>query len=273
MMDNVKFGTFRVDYIKFYVPLPVEEVKKWKNVFLAVMDDAYISRGEAHTADVGSNKRADNGDYYYYFEAWGPVCANVVDLPFEQWAPWLQRVDVRREADVTEEGLNEVYRWLERNCGAGRQVNQFHTPARTKRGGRHSGGRGVQLGSHKSDFRVIIYRRTGEMGAIECNLSGDLLKDLKATATAMVKSGNQAWTNTPWRNLISSCETRCRARTDLAAGIHLEELQDMAEGKTLAPMSEEDRLSLIDEQLQNLSLTGMSAVYETLQGRLFPHEE
>lgn len=272
MDDNIKFGTFRVDYIKFLVPLPVEHVKAWKDVFLAVMDADHIANGAPHTANVGSVKRAENGDYVYAFEAWGEVCANAVELPFEQWAPWLHRVDIRREADVTPEGLNESYRWLEAHCGAGRQVNQFNTPPRTKRGGRHSGGKGVQVGSHKSDFRVIIYRRTGEMGAIECNLSGDLLKDLKATAMLQHRSLLSEPAYTPWRRLISTCEVRTQVRARIATGLHLAELQDIAEGKSLRPITEEERLAEVDEHLSNLTLTGLASVYETLQLRLFPHE-
>lgn len=270
--DNVKFGTFRVDYLKFKVPLPVEEVKKWKDVWLAVMDDGWIARGEKHTASVASDHRLENGDYLYSFEAWGPVCSNVVELPFDQWAKWLYRIDVRRECDVTQAGLDEAYKYLREHVGDRRQVNQFDTPERSKRSGRHGGGMGVQVGSHKSDFRIIVYKKTREPGAIEVNLSGDLLKDLKASAMSMRKTGSFGWASQPWRNLVSSCETRCRAKVEYATGMRLEELGDVASGMTVVQLSEEQRLAEIDEHLDRLTLTGMASVYETLQARLFPHE-
>lgn len=272
MQDSVKFGSFRVDYLKFKVALPIEEVKKWKDVFLAVFDDANISRGEQHTADVASVKRTETGDYLYAFEVWGESCLNVVDLPLEQWMPHLDRVDIRRECDVTQAGLDNAYAFLRDHTGDRRQVNQFSTPPRAKRGGRHGGGIGIQVGSHKSDFRVIVYRKPSEMGAIEVNLSGDLLKDIKDTARMLRRDGNFQWAGMPWRNLISACEVRCRAKVDFACGIPLEELADLASGRAIPSLTEEQRLAEVDEHLENLTLTGLSAIYETLQMKLFPYE-
>lgn len=273
MEDNVKFGAFRVDYLKFKVDLPSEDIGAWKRVFLAVFDAHHISDGAPHSADVRSVKVVSQGVYQYAFEVWGPSCANVVDLPVDQWMPHLDRIDIRRECDVQPEGLDAAYSFLREHTGDRRQVNQFSTPPRTKRGGRHGGGVGVQVGSHKSDFRIIIYRKKGEQGAIEVNLSGDLLKDLKVSAGVMHKSGNYGWASTPWRNFVSTCETRCRAKVEIATGMRLEELADVASGRAIPTLTEEQRLAEVDEHLENLSLTGLSAVYETLQLKLFPHEQ
>lgn len=270
--DNVKIEGGRIDYLKFSVPLPVEHVKAWKDVWLAVFDADHIAEGKPHTATVGSVKRAENGNYLYAFEAWGEVCANVVELPFDQWAPWLYRIDIRKDCDVTQQGLDTLYSHLRETCGDNRNVQQFNTKPRSKRGGRNAGGIGLQVGSHKSDFRVVVYRRHGEQGAIEVNLTGDVLKDIKDAARMMRKSTEPKWQEQPWRSLMIACDMRGQRKLDLATGLPYQELHDMAEGMMAIPMTEEQRLAEVDALLDGCTLTGLHSVYEALQLRLFSHE-
>jgi hypothetical protein len=273
VVDNAKLGEdVRVDYLKFLVVLPVEEVIKWKRVWYALFDDDHIASGGPHHATVGSVKRAENGDYMYAFEAWGDVCANVVDLPFDQWAPYLHRVDIRRAVDVTQPGLDVLYSWLRENCGDNRNIQQFNTKPRSKRGGRNAGGIGLQVGSHKSDFRIVVYKRHGEVGAVEVNLAGDVLNDIKSTAMSMRKSNSQPWQDMPWRCLLLACDARGQRKAELASGIPYFGIIDMSTGKNIPEPTTEELLANVDAILDRLPLDGQHAVLETLQRRLFPYE-
>lgn len=124
----------------------------------------------------------------YSFETWGPFS--------DAWAQtvgplkWmeLQRLDIRIECDIDPEKLTGLYGHVSANGKYGRNVNLFDSREREKKEGRHAGGKGISIGSHKSDRRLVIYRRKGEPGAIELQLSGRTLQKLVAAVVAEARA-------------------------------------------------------------------------------------
>lgn len=126
------------------------------------------------------------GKRIYSYETWGEasdVWARA--LPAEKWSN-LHRLDFRIEVDVDVEKLAGLVHHVERVGKFGRNVQYFSTRERDKKEGRHAGGKGVSIGSHKSDRRLVIYRKKGERGAVELQLSGALLRRMVEATGASV---------------------------------------------------------------------------------------
>lgn len=132
--------------------------------------------------EQGSDKRL------YSFETWGKlsdVMARYADD--REWAH-LQRLDYQIPCDIDDEKIHGLYEHLRKNKARGRNVTSFDTRPREKSQGRHAGGHGVALGSHKSDKRLSISKRKGESGYIELQLSGKLLRTLVGEALQKVRT-------------------------------------------------------------------------------------
>lgn len=114
----------------------------------------------------------------YTFETWGEFSDKFAQVAGSaRWVD-LHRLDLRIEIPVNVEALLGLAGYVEQNGKFGRNVQYFSTREREKKEGRHAGGRGVSIGSHKSDRRLVVYKRKGEKGAIELQLSGKLLRNL-----------------------------------------------------------------------------------------------
>lgn len=147
----------------------------------------------AHEANVESkyNSRClgvddAGGLRLYSFEVWGELA--------EHWAQacspveWnkLQRLDYRIACELDPRNFAGFANYVGNSGKYGRNINTFKTREREKSEGRHAGGQGVSVGSHKSDRRLVVYKRKGESGAIELQLSGATLRKLVAAAREAV---------------------------------------------------------------------------------------
>jgi hypothetical protein len=125
----------------------------------------------------------DSGKRIYIIETWGPFAQAVFERLPEQYYKHVCRLDYRIELEVNADRLADLAHYMEKNGRGSRNVNYFNTRERQKSEGRHAGGKGVSHGSHKSDIRLAVYKRKGEPGAIEIQVSGDTVRDLVRAAT------------------------------------------------------------------------------------------
>ena len=117
----------------------------------------------------------------YYVEIWGEMAHKWLMMNY--WRiPGLivTRLDVRYTLEsATEQGLASFVAAAASMDKGRRNVQTFNSKSRVKKStARNSGGRGLAIGSHKSDKRVSLYKRAGEPVAIECQLQGDFLSKL-----------------------------------------------------------------------------------------------
>lgn len=156
------------------------------------MDEMFVELARSSQVPITRNHRClgantVNGKRLYSYETWGEasdVWAKAIGP--DQWSN-LHRLDFRFECDVDVEKLAGLVHHVERVGKFGRNVQYFSTREREKKEGRHAGGKGVSIGSHKSDRRLVIYKKKGERGAVELQLSGGLLVRMVGIAKELVE--------------------------------------------------------------------------------------
>lgn len=176
----------RCDKIDFYFNLPVDSFndhyERLQTFFDTVEDKYEKATKTSHLQAMGADNR--NGTRMYMVETWGAFSEFVLrEIPHE-WQTFISRLDYRLEIDIADERLTNVYNYISQNQTKARNLQIFDTRPRDKKEGRNAGGKGLAVGSHKSDTRLAIYKRTGERGAIEWQFKGKALaKILDAART------------------------------------------------------------------------------------------
>lgn len=166
------------------------------------MQEKLCQQAELVAADAGIEPKYNSrclgvsdvgGKRIYSFETWGAFS--------EEWAQtvrdaiWfkVQRLDFRIECELDPTTFAGFAGYVEKNGKYARNVNTFATREREKKEGRHAGGKGVSVGSHKSDRRLVVYKRKGEPGAIELQVSGNVLAQMIECAKGVVmQDGTQS---------------------------------------------------------------------------------
>lgn len=120
---------------------------------------------------------AVSGTETWSVDIWGEW-AGVVDLLPESFFPFLRRFDIRATVwDATEATIIQIGQHLQQTVTS-HNINVYSTKPATKRLGRDRGGKGFAIGSHKSDLRITVYKRTGEPAAQEFQCSGQMMKGI-----------------------------------------------------------------------------------------------
>lgn len=191
-MDSASFGFLAEGRFDRFDTLHHQEFDRWQHTYRKWAEQAEYTAAENETGKSWNSRclGADDatGKRLYSFETWGRFS--------EAWAQTvnpaeydnLQRLDYRIEADIDTSKLPGFAHHVESNGRFGRNVSTFSSREREKKEGRHAGGKGCSIGSHKSDRRLVIYRRKGESGAIELQLSGQTLRRMVQAAKSAVEA-------------------------------------------------------------------------------------
>lgn len=259
---------FRVDYVKCAIPLHAEAAVPLKNRWYEVFQQEEATGHGTHSCNVVSVKSASDGRYLYVFEAWGEACMHVDELAFEAWAPYLNRIDIRMEQEVTDEGLDALYTHLQAYNPTRRNVNRMASRLRSKRGGRDSGGNSVSLGSHKSDFRFSAYKRGDNKGAVEYQISGEFLNKERKAFEFMYANGYIAGDENPWGALALRLKWTAEAEFRQASNLSATELQRTLSGKVDADGIIEGKLERLEEDISKLPDTARHGLLRYIQETL-----
>lgn len=147
----------------------------------------------------------DTGKRLYEVGTWGEFSdALAQNLPAMYWKV-VSRLDYRVPTEINSDRLADLARYVEHNGRFGRNVNYFNTRERSKKEGRHAGGKGVSVGSHKSDTRLVVYSKKQEGGACEVQLSGDVLR-------RMVDAAEEASTQFDWETTYGALKGSLQGR-------------------------------------------------------------
>lgn len=152
------------------------------------------------------------GKRRYVFEAWGET-ARYAGCLGEFWLRRATRLDVKTSMlpwiDQDVDNLASRWKLVDRS----RNVQTFQSRPRTKRDGRSAGGRGIALGSHKSDLRISVYKRPRDCYRLEVQASGRLLRRLISEALEEWYQAKDAPTPVLWdlvrENILGTGIDRC----------------------------------------------------------------
>jgi len=258
----------RCDYAKFAVKLTVAAAVQAQQDFINAMEQHPEQGKEGKGYNITSVRRYDDGTYLYVFETWGVQAEAIQYLDFDRWSKHLDRLDVRRDMDVSPSGVNSIYNHLLEHKAGNRNVQLFNSRTRSKRQGRQSGGQGIAIGSHKSDFRMTVYKRGNERGAIEFQLQGKRIQDA-VKGTALVKSmDGLPFNESPWAFLIHTCDARGASTAEETFNLGYQAVTDMARGIDPDMLKEERMLEQADKLIERMNKPQLQAVLSSVQLRL-----
>jgi hypothetical protein len=202
--------TYRPDYAKFVFVVQAGTWHQYSERFHEASHKAKFS-GEwlkSHKMNPWYGDAA-LGTETWSVDIWGEWAGLVEQLPVEFFR-FLRRFDVRATVwDTDGDTIVSIGQHLVASVTS-HNIHLFATKPATKRMGRDRGGKGFAIGSHKSDLRVTVYKRTGEPCAQEFQCSGTMLRNIVGdiaddpTIIPMERS--------PWRALIANIRTRGEQR-------------------------------------------------------------
>jgi hypothetical protein len=203
--------TFRPDYAKFVFTV---QAGTWHQYSERFHEASHTLKFNAEW--LKSHKMnpwygdVSKGTETWSVDIWGEWAGIVEALPIA-FFPNLRRFDVRAVIwDCNEQTIIDVGQHLQNHITS-HNINVFSTKPATKRLGRDRGGKGFAIGSHKSDLRVTVYKRTGEFCAQEFQCSGAMLK----SSVELIWEGYRGRENviSPWRALVSRVQSQGEIRT------------------------------------------------------------
>lgn len=202
--------TYRPDYAKFVFRVPSGTWHQFSERF----HEASHKR-KYNTEWLKSHKMSCwygdsvNGTETWSVDIWGEW-SGIVDLLPDSFFPFLRRFDARAIVwDATEDTVIQIGQHLQSHVSS-HNVTVYSTKPSTKRLGRDRGGKGFAIGSHKSDLRVTVYKRSGEPAAQEFQCSGQMLK----SSVELIWEGYQGREKTIslWRALMARVQSQGEAR-------------------------------------------------------------
>lgn len=180
---------YRFDYARFKIECSPEN---WEAIYNGFREARATFKASGDFDKSHKTNRlwynAQAGKETWALDVWGEWAGIVWSLD-EWWFQWLTRLDVRRtlwEAD--KDTVMALGEHLNR-AGGPYNVHTYNSKPATKRMGRDRGGVGFALGSHKSDLRISVYKRSGEPSAAEFQMTGRYLERAKEAA-------RENWLNT-----------------------------------------------------------------------------
>jgi hypothetical protein len=201
---------FRPDYAKFILEMERDRFDQYYQA-LCTLSHERKYHGDFLKSHKVTRLWADGrGMETWSIELWGEWAGLVSLLSSPTWILALRRFDVRAIAwDTDEETIVNLGQHLQRHVTT-YNVNVYSTRPGSKRQGRDRGGKGFAIGSHKSDLRITVYKRTGEPAAIEAQCSGAMLRRLVKNSIEVVPLGKDS--SATVRELSDQIITLARAR-------------------------------------------------------------
>jgi hypothetical protein len=201
---------YRADYARFICVTPAGTFRQYYNGLCRAAEQVKFYGEWSKTHKVNALHSQNPAWETTAIDIWGEWAGIVFSLPWEPWGKWLKRFDVRAIVwDASDDAIIGLGQYLQRNV-TNYNVEVFSSKPASKRMGRDRGGKGLRLGSRKSDLCVVIYKRHQEPAACEFRFQGQVLANFREMITRDI-GGNEAVLS-PWANLVqrstSAGETR-----------------------------------------------------------------
>ena len=269
MLEERQAHGLRVDYVKFKYRAEYDVSQVWGHEFVRACEQLQRATGasggwKAHRLSPHTDPKP-----LWSLEAWGAVAEAVNLLNFEFWTAHLERMDVRQSVDMDSRGREALYQHL-RSTGTGnRSLTQYSSRKRQKVGGRHAGGEGFAVGSHKSDFRASFYQRGGEPGAVEFQMSGTRI----ARALDVVNPLVEQQPNMPdwrrWSALFTALHGQGWGEATRVMGLSRSDTLGILSGDALPPQNNAEIVARIDALVAQLPAEERVGLVQALQLSVF----
>lgn len=171
-------STGRVDYLKLLFTVDYDEGQRIGGQWTAMMENhrEHIMSGNFKLRVLEPTKNS-NGRNRLILVAWGQAADVMVRIIPLAWFPRIVRIDFREELlDRSEQAVLALglKKMLEKK--GRRNVALIKSKPREKTDERDIGGYGFSVGSRKSDFQVVVYKRGNERPAVEVRLQNKSAK-------------------------------------------------------------------------------------------------
>lgn len=261
--------SLRFDYAKFSFHFDSEMAQN----IAKELRDAVQQWMKAFPTTQGATKESTHGytvnDRTYVFEMWGALADVVHLLPFNYWSAHLERLDVRQEVNYDEDNVDRLYDFLNKSGTSGRNLQKFNTKKRSKVGGRSAGGKGMAIGSHKSDFRMTVYRRGGEAGAVEFQLGGKRLSR-SLDSINLHRETNEGFADwRSWEMLSRSLHMAAWTEASEVTSLSKADMLGIISGESLPPQDADEQVAAINRAIGELPSERRLEVFQQLQLSLF----
>lgn len=263
---------YRVDYGKFLVRCEWDRLQQFKADWDYVMHEVGLRANWSGGQKLRALGADSEGERMYAFEVWGHLAEAVHLLSWEQWSPYCERIDLRTEVDMCDDGRQQFYEHVKRNGARGRNVVEYSSKKRSKEGGRHAGGKGVAVGSHASDYRLSVYQRGDEPGALEFQLRGARIERGLNTAQMMLDTDGPKSAWRVWQEAFRVMWANAWVEGQQITMIDRAGLLAILAGDALAPVTPEEQMRQAARAISQLSLEQRMGLFQQLQLGLFAGE-
>ena len=199
------FLTVRCDKVDFLLTCEHDYFQFWYDSLSAYCKIVAEETGTEMNLNFrceGASKK-DKSLRIYKVSTWGLFADNLLRMLRPNELQFISRLDYRIECPVTDEGIAAFYDWMSNAHGRSRNVSLFNTRANNKTRGRAGGGKGAAVGSKGSPYRVAVYRRGKEQGAVEIQMQGKAVKSVLETART-VDGKLIPWTSVSYKMIMDS---------------------------------------------------------------------
>ncbi len=262
-------GTYRCDKVTFLFKMEPDRFESWFIHLQEVMEtaaDEFKTPIHFNTRVLGADTTA--GTRFYEVDTYGAASDYLLARLPLSYLQFISRLDLRLETDIAADRITPLVAYAERNQRGNRNISKYATRERAKTKGRHAGGVGMSVGSHKSDQRLAVYKKKGERGAIEIQVSGKALDSVIKQARATVAEGKGA---NVYDEIIAGLAARLQVLSQTIGFAGLSQLVAFVADE---PTSGESEASLqqaareVADHLQGLSQKERRALVQSLGVRL-----
>lgn len=262
----------RFDYAKFNIECEADLVQGWYDAWVLARDSF-----TAGAAVPGGEKfriiRSRPGELHLLaFEAWGEMTGLIHHLPFAPWADYAERLDVRTGTPIQEGAIETLHKLVSQHGKGNRNVTAYSSRQRERRDGRSAGGHGIAIGSHKSEFRVSVYKRGNEPGAIEYQFRGDRLHRSIHAARLMERNSRGGEVRNLWEHVRLLLGSAGYVEMVQVTGLQGEVIDAVLDGSFVQDTPVEEQLREIEAAMDRLPPDAKGALFQTLQLQLFGEE-
>lgn len=264
-MERYTTEARRFDYAKFQLVIEVDLIEGYINQALLACNAWNTEHGTDYVPRVEALGHVDGGLRKYTIEFQGPSAQAVKYLDFERWAPACTRLDVRIPMEQTEKGLRAFRDYLDHHGTGQRRHGYSDGRIRKKTSKRDSGGKMIYIGSHRSEYRCIIYERGSDNPAIEWMFEGNRVKDAVNGVRIMRDAGSKPYLGDPWGCVLTTLWGRGEAelQKDIALGSNM--IAGILRGDYMPDDVVDSIMERIEEQFQALPRSAQLSILEALE--------
>lgn len=264
-MEQYDVEKRRYDYAKFVIVTEHDRIEEWHMEARVAMEALSLETGRDYSFRFTAQGQVDGLLRRYTIEFQGPAAQAVRWLDFDKWSKVVTRLDVRIPMEQTEKGLRAFRDFLDVHGTGNRRHGFSDGRVRKKTGKRDSGGKMIYIGSHRSDYRCIIYVRGSEDPAIEWLFEGPRVMDGAATIRMMRDANHEPYKSDPWGALCTHLWGRGEQELGKDIGMGSIQVAGILRGDYMPDDVVSSILARMEEQFQSLPRSAQLSLLEAIE--------